>query len=225
MKKGIRTNPMTVRDEVAALKRARIVEAAADLFYKNGYDNTTLEAVGESLGVTKPFIYAHFKSKTELLAQICSRAIESSSDVIDQVMGLEASATEKLERLAQEFVKTVLVNRKFIAIFTREEKALSKEDLGEINKKRRKFDTQLAALLREGKATGEFSIGDEHVAALSIGGMVSWAYVWFRDGGRMSVEEVSQEMSALILNLVNASRCSSRNGRFVKYDEDVAQIS
>ena len=108
MDKATRTDPMTIRDEVAALKRARIVETAADLFYKN--------------------------------------------------------------------------------------------------RKRRKFDTQLTSLLRDGKATGEFSIGDEHVAARSIGGMVSWAYVWFRDGGRMSVEEVSQETSTLILNLVNAKR-------------------
>jgi TetR/AcrR family transcriptional regulator, cholesterol catabolism regulator len=202
----MRTDPMTIRDEVAALKRARIVEVAADLFYRNGYDNTTLEAVGESLGVTKPFIYAHFKSKTELLAQICSRAIESSSEVIDQAVALDVSATEKLETLAKGFVKAVLVNQKFIAIFNREEKALAKADLEEINKKRRKFDAQLTALLREGKTRGEFSIGDEHVAALSIGGMVSWAYVWFRTGGRMSVDEVSQEMSALILNLVNARR-------------------
>ena len=206
MEKAMPTDPMTIRDEVAALKRARIVEVAADLFYKNGYDNTTLEAVGESLGVTKPFIYAHFKSKTELLAKICSRAIESSSEVIDQVIGLDVSATEKLERLARGFVKAVLVNQKFIAVFAREEKALAKEDLDEINKKRRKFDTQLTALLSEGKALGEFGIGDEHVAALSIGGMVSWAYVWFREGGRMSVEEVSQEMSTLILNLVSARR-------------------
>lgn len=206
MEKAALTNSMTIRDEVAALKRARIVDVAADLFYRNGYDNTTLEAVGDSLGVTKPFIYAHFKSKTELLAQICSRAIETSSEVMDQVMGLDIPATEKLERLAKGFVKAVLANQKFIAIFTREEKALAKDDLDEINKKRRRFDTQLTALLREGKANGEFSIGDEHVAALSIGGMVSWAYVWFRDGGRMSIDEVSQEMSALILGMVNTRR-------------------
>lgn len=206
MDKAVRTDPIAIRDEVAALKRARIVEAAAELFYENGYDNTTLEAVGESLGVTKPFIYAHFKSKSELLAQICARGIESSSEVIDRVIDLDASATEKLESLAHGFVRAVLLNRKFIAIFTREEKALSEGDLDEINKKRRKFDSQLASLLREGKNTGEFKIGDEHVAALSIGGMVSWAYVWFRDGGRMSVEEVSAEMSRLILNLVTANR-------------------
>lgn len=200
------TDSMTLRDEMTALKRARIVEAAAEQFYQNGYDNTTLEAVGEALGVAKTFIYSQFKSKTELLAQICSRAIESSSEVVDQVSAMDATATVRLERLAQGFVKAVLVNQKYIAIFTREEKALAKEDLVDINKKRRKFDSQLAALLSEGKASGEFEIGDEHLAALSIGGMVSWAYVWFREGGRMSVDEVAQEMSALILNLVNAKR-------------------
>ena len=42
---------------------------------------------------------------------------------------------------------------------------------------RRDFDRKLTALLREGIEAGEFHIGDAHMAALAIGGMVSWAYV------------------------------------------------
>ena len=73
---------MRIRDEVTALKRARTIAAAVDLFYDNGYENTTLDAVAERLGVTKPFIYAHFSSKTELLAEICSRGIATSLEAI-----------------------------------------------------------------------------------------------------------------------------------------------
>ena len=59
---------MGIKDEIAALKRERIIGAAVELFYERGYENTTLEAVAERLGVTKPFIYSHFGSKAELLA-------------------------------------------------------------------------------------------------------------------------------------------------------------
>ncbi|WP_295497529.1 TetR family transcriptional regulator [Sphingorhabdus sp. EL138] len=38
---------MTIKDQVIALKRERIVEAAAQLFYDRGYDRTTLEAVAD----------------------------------------------------------------------------------------------------------------------------------------------------------------------------------
>jgi len=59
---------MGIRDEVIALKRERTITAAVELFYERGYENTTLDAVAERLGVTKPFIYAHFRSKTEPVA-------------------------------------------------------------------------------------------------------------------------------------------------------------
>jgi hypothetical protein len=75
-----------------------------------------------------------------------------------------------------------------IAIFSREEKGLAQSDYDRINDMRRDFDRKLTVLLREGAQTGEFAISDPHLAALSIGGMVSWAYVWFRPAGRLSVE-------------------------------------
>ena len=39
------------------------------------------------------------------------------------------------------------------------------------------------------------------MAALSIGGMVSWAYVWYRPKGRLKLSEVAERMTKLILAL------------------------
>lgn len=193
-----------IRNEVAALKRARTIAAAVELFYQNGYQNTTLEMVADRLGVTKPFIYAHFASKSELLADICSHAIASSIEAIDSVLPLRVPPTEKLRLLAERFVTAVLSSQMHIAIFSREEKNLAAADLERINDMRRAFDRKLTALLRRGAETGEFSMTDARLAALAIGGMVSWAYVWYRAGGALSLEQVSAEMSRLILNMVKA---------------------
>lgn len=199
-----RSQPLGIRDEVAALKSARTVAAAVELFYENGYENTTLDAVAERLGVTKPFIYAHFRSKSELLAEICSRGIASSLEAIDSVVSLDVTATEKLRLLGERFTTAVLTSQMHIAIFSREEKNLNPEDFERINVMRRDFDRKLTALLRQGAKTGEFRISDAHVAALAIGGMVSWAYVWYRPAGRLSLDDVADEMSRLILNMVGA---------------------
>ena len=98
-------SPVRIKDQVASLKRERTIEAAAELFYERGYENTTLDAVAERLGVTKPFIYAHFSSKTELLAEICSRGIASSLKAINSVLDLTASPTEKLSLLGKRFLR------------------------------------------------------------------------------------------------------------------------
>jgi hypothetical protein len=92
----------------------------------------------------------------------------------------------------------------YIAIFTREEKWLTTADLERINEMRRTFDNELTELIREGVVAGEFEVVDPHIAALSIGGMVSWAYVWFRAKGQFTISETADEMTKLILAMVKA---------------------
>jgi len=46
--------------------RERIVEAAMDLFYRQGYQATVVNQIVEVAGVSKPTFYAHFPSKEDL---------------------------------------------------------------------------------------------------------------------------------------------------------------
>jgi AcrR family transcriptional regulator len=199
------TSTRGIKDEVAALKRERIVIAAVELFYERGYEHTTLESVAERLGVTKPFIYAHFESKTDLLAEICGRGIDSSLQAINGVLATDTSPTEKLRILGQRFVMSVLENQKPIAIFTREEKNLARKDFKRISDMRRSFDAKLNELLKAGIARGEFHIADPAIVALAIGGMVSWTYVWYRRNGRLPLAELADELSTLILAIAGAT--------------------
>lgn len=205
---------MGIRDEVAALKRERILTAAVELFYERGYENTTLDAVAERLGVTKPFIYAHFSAKSELLAEICARGVAAALQAMEGALAMAgASPTEKLDALGRRFVTAVLQSQKYIAIFTREEKNLLPRDYERISQMRRDFDRKLAGLLTEGTATGEFRIADPRLAALAIGGMVGWAYVWYRPQGRLSVEALAEEMAALVLAMAQARPGSPPPGK------------
>lgn len=197
-------SPLGIKDEVAALKRERTIAAAVELFYERGYENTTLDAVAEQLGVTKPFIYAYFSSKAELLAEICGRGISTSLAAVDAALALGQRPTATLQRLSESFVASVLDNQKHIAVLTREEKNLDPADYTRINEKRREFDRKLTALLQKGVDSGEFDVADPHLAALAIGGLVSWAYVWYRPAGRLSVRDLSAEMAKLILALAGA---------------------
>ena len=201
-----------MRAAVTNLKRERIVAAAADLFYADGFVITTLDAVAERLKVTKPFIYAHFRSKSELLGVICAHGIRASLDALDQVLATNASAAEKLSALMHGFMSAVLDNQKNIGIYTREEKHLDAKDRNAIEDMRREFDHKLRALLDAGVASGEFDIADTQMASLAIGGIASWAYVWFRPGGRLSVTEIASHMAALVASMSQpAIRRNPRN--------------
>ena len=211
-----RLAPLGIKDEVAALKRERTIAAAVELFYERGYENTTLDAVAERLGVTKPFIYAYFSSKAELLAEICGRGISSSLAAVDNALARGEGPTATLQILSESFVASVLDNQKHIAVLTREEKNLDPADYARINEKRRQFDHRLTALLRQGVEAGEFDVADPHLASLAIGGLVSWAYVWYRPAGRLSVPNLSAEMAKLILALAGAKPKPARRSARIK---------
>jgi hypothetical protein len=102
------------------------------------------------------------------------------------------------------FTKVVLQRQANIAIYFREEKNLSKAALDEINELRRRFDRVLSALLEEGVAAGEFNVPDVRLAALAIGGMISWAYTWHRPSGRLTLDEMGPDMARLALRMVGA---------------------
>ena len=198
-------NPVEdIRDAVTRLKRERIISTAVDLFHNHGLGNTTLEAVAEKMNVTKPFIYSHFKSKNALLAEICSRGIRASLDVMDRIVASDGSATDKVRALARDFMVAVLENQGHIAIYTREQKHLSREDSEAIDNMRREFDRKFCGLLNEGVATGEFVVDDVQMASLAIGGIVSWSYVWYRPDGRLTQAETAEQISALVMSMIQA---------------------
>lgn len=202
--------PDDIRGAVARLKRERIVAAAVELFYRQGYERTRLEQVAEALAVTKPFIYAHFSSKADLLAEICSRAIRQVHEGLNHILVEEGTQTERLERIVREFLHAVLDNQAHAVIYSREETELRQEDRDAINGLRRAFDRKLIALLEAGVANGEFSIEDVPLTALAIGGIVGWAPVWYRPNGRLSKQDVTQQLAGLALNMVKAKRPAAR---------------
>jgi AcrR family transcriptional regulator len=190
-----------MRDEILAYKRERILEEAMALFYARGFTGTTLDDIAAELGVTKPFIYTHFRSKTDLLAAVCLPTIEMSVAAVAQAAKTAGTPTQRLRRAIVDFAKVVLVRQPNIAIYFREEKNLSPEAHEEINTQRKKFDRLLSKLLREGVAAGEFHIRDVSLAALAIGGMISWAYTWHRPGGRLPVDELCERMADFALQM------------------------
>jgi AcrR family transcriptional regulator len=193
-----------MREEILAYKRERILEEAVKLFYERGFTGTTLDDIAAELGVTKPFIYTHFRSKTDLLAAICTPTIELSLDAVTNASKGAGSPTERLYRAIVDFTEVVLSRQANIAIYFREEKNLSSDALGEINALRKKFDRVLSKLLAEGVAAGEFDIKDVSLAALAIGGMISWAYTWHRPEGRLALDDMCERMADLALQMVGA---------------------
>jgi AcrR family transcriptional regulator len=201
-----------MRDEISAYKRDRILEEAVKLFYERGFSGTTLDDIAGKLGVTKPFIYTHFRSKVELLEAVCRPTIEMSLEAIAKAAEREGTPAQRLYDGVVDFTKVVLGRQANIAVYFREEKHLSEAGLAEINALRKRFDRVLSDLLQEGVDAGTFRIPDIRVAALAIGGMVSWAYTWFQPEGRLTFDDVGARLAHFALQMVDAQTAAELAG-------------
>ncbi len=196
--------PEDMRDLVSQLKRERIVSAAIDLFYRQGYSQTTLDQVAKSLGMTKPFIYQYFRSKNELLVEICTRALKDAHEALSRLLVQQGTAMVKLQIIVRDFTLSVLNNQANAVIYSREETELAPRDRAMINQLRRDFDRRIVVLLEEGIASGEFAMEDVRVTSFVIASMVGWSPVWFRAGGRLTKEQAAERVASLVLKMVGA---------------------
>jgi AcrR family transcriptional regulator len=68
--KGRRRYSSTVREEQAARTRARIVDAAGELFLDRGYARTTVQEIAERAGVARDTVHAIFGGKARVLTAL-----------------------------------------------------------------------------------------------------------------------------------------------------------
>src|SRR5689334_11634907 len=104
-----------MRDQVLAFKRERILREAILHFDQRGFSGTTLDDIAQGLGVTKPFIYTHFKSKTDLLTAICLPMIEMIVAGAAKTAKGAGSASDRLRQVISDHMKAVLHHQASIA--------------------------------------------------------------------------------------------------------------
>lgn len=81
--------------------KSKIVKAAWNLFYKNGYDNTTVEDIIKLSKTSKGTFYHYFKGKDALLTTL-SDLFDQQYEEINNTLDQSLSAREKLLLLNHE---------------------------------------------------------------------------------------------------------------------------
>jgi AcrR family transcriptional regulator len=99
------TTPRRTREEQRAQTRADLLEAAAEVFARNGYHGTSVDMVAEAAGYTKGAVYSNFESKEELFLALLEARLEDSlgsmQDVMDTAEDRPAAFGRRRSEIAQ----------------------------------------------------------------------------------------------------------------------------
>jgi TetR/AcrR family transcriptional repressor of nem operon len=86
------------------LTRRKIVEAAAPIFNKQGYQGSSLSDLMEATGLKKGGIYRHFSNKEELAAEAFDYTWEAAWNARISHVDEKANGIEKLKQFVANFI-------------------------------------------------------------------------------------------------------------------------
>ena len=196
--------PGDLKTEVASLKRERSMEAATKLFAAQGFYGTSVDAIAAAIGVTKPFVYYHFKDKTDILAAICRRGADLTLSAIEAAETKPGTAAARLPFFCRNMVEIVIDHSHFLAVYNREIYALRDADRRSILRTRTEIDRRVAALIDTGCSEGEFDVDDLAVTTVSITMMLSNLWIWYRENRTGTRAQVVEAQIRLALRMVGA---------------------
>jgi AcrR family transcriptional regulator len=88
------------KDQAFKLRENAILDATTAVLGSKGYDLMTMDDVAGAVGISKPSLYKHFKSKEELVGEAMIRLLDGA---IEQVAALDAALgpVQKLSALLE----------------------------------------------------------------------------------------------------------------------------
>ncbi|WP_379967239.1 TetR family transcriptional regulator [Ectobacillus sp. sgz5001026] len=182
--------------------KEKIIQASIELFEKQGFAETSIQHIVDTVGVTKGAFYYHFVSKEELLVAIHHRFIDFILRKQNQIMKrLDTSFREKLHQIITMLLQNIEQNGKSARVFFRELQNLKDSNLEELLEKRDQFRRGLEEVIRRGIEIGEFKQElNPSMIALGILGMCNWSYMWFNPSGPIKAEAFANICMDMVLN-------------------------
>jgi len=109
---------MTRPRRLAEESKARILDAAAALFARNGFDRTSLADVGEAAGVSRGLPTYFFGTKEQLYAAVTERMREHVQELVRTAVSDSQSRTidEVLKRSVSAFIDYLAANPQIVRL-------------------------------------------------------------------------------------------------------------
>ena len=104
------------REEKKQATRNRLIEAAAEVISRKGFDATSVDEVAEHAGLTKGAVYSNFASKEELFLAVIDRHVSQRSGAISGVVDAGRTFDEQLAQGGQIFTAALAEDRKWFLL-------------------------------------------------------------------------------------------------------------
>jgi AcrR family transcriptional regulator len=195
-----------MRAQVASFKRDQIIAAAVELFLVYGYHGTSIDSIASALGVSKPFIYYHFKSKADILSAISHHGAQLTLSAVAQAEQHAGSPRERMARFCQRLTAIVIESGRYLAVYANETSNLPVAERKAVLRMRDEIDRRISVLVRDGVEAGEFAVDDPLIATRAITGMISFMWTWAHRLEPEAERRLVDQLSRIAMRTLEADR-------------------
>ena len=178
-----------------------ILEKSIDLFYKHGFVRASIRDIVRSVGINNSTVYTHFTNKDQILYTIIQDIGAKLLKELRKALEKHDDPVECLYEMIFRQSCLVKEKRKELKIYIEEQYQLPEpfKSLA-IKQQRQIYDIYYDKICElEDRSLLQQGI-DKTVVIFSAFSMMNWTCRWYKENGKLSIEEVANNSASIFFN-------------------------
>ena len=191
------THELTRHDQKLEL----ILRTSARIFAEKSYHSTSMRDISRATGVSLAGLYHYCKSKEELLFLIQDNCFGRVLERFEQrIKGID-DPFEKLRIFIDNHLSFFAANMAEMKVLSHEAESLEGDLHKHVSTKKERYAKLARRILREIRdQNSKRAAVDLTVATYALFGMMNWIYNWYDPRGKLSVNQLVDNITRLFLN-------------------------
>jgi AcrR family transcriptional regulator len=178
-----------------------ILRTSARIFAEKGYHSTSMRDISRATGVSLAGLYYYCKSKEELLFLIQDNCFGRVHERLQERLQETTVPVEKLRLVIENHLSFFAANMAEMKVLSHEADSLAGEMHEHVSGKKQRYTRLVRRILSEVQAQSNSRQKiDLTVATYALFGMMNWIYNWYDPRGKLSVNELVDNLTSLFLS-------------------------
>ncbi len=179
--------------------KEKVKQTAQKLFRERGYAAVGMRELAKEVGIQAPSLYNHYKSKDDLLREICFDMAQHFFAAFDKAIATEEKFPRKLKAAIKAHIGVIAANLEASEVFFNEWMFLEQPHLGKFKKQRLEYELKFREIIDKGIKKGDFKKMNSKLIAFAIFSALNATYDLYQSSEKLSQEEIAEDISDLLL--------------------------
>jgi len=187
--------PVAPRVTHADSRAPQVLDAAAALFCRRGYEGTPVRDIARAVGMLPGSLYCHFATKEDLLVAAYLRGVDRICQTVEAAVVPLTDPWERLEAACVAHLEAILRDDDYARVVVRVRPADVPAAAERLVAARDRYEALWASLV---DALPQKRRGDRKAMRLMLLGALNWSQNWYRPDGTQTPRSIARQFTALL---------------------------